>query len=53
MVLMATTDLELMPVEVDDIQRVWPREPVIQKLKIFKKWQEKKQSEATYRYASK
>ena len=42
-------ELELTRVEVDDIQRAWPREPAIQKLKIFNKWQENKRSEATYR----
>ena len=52
MVIMATAELELTRVEVDDIQRAWPREPAIQKLKIFNKWQEKKQSEATYRYVT-
>ena len=49
MVIMATAELELTQVEVDDIQRAWPREPATQKLKIFNMWQEKKQSEATYR----
>ena len=49
MVIMAP-ELELTHVEVDDIQTAWPREPAIQKLKIFNKWQEKMQSEATYRY---
>ena len=49
MVIMATAELELTQVEVDDIQTAWPRDPVIQRLKIFNKWQEKKQSEATYR----
>ena len=50
MVIMATAELDLTRVEVDDIQTAWPREPAIQKLKIFNKWQEKKQSEASYRY---
>ena len=49
MVVMAT-DLELLPVEVDDIQTAWPRKPAIQRLEMFKKWQEKKKSQATYRY---
>ena len=49
MVVMAT-DLELLAVEVDDIQTAWPRKPAIQRLEMFKKWQEKKKSRATYRY---
>lgn len=48
MVMMAT-DLELSAVEVDDIQTAWPRKPVIQRLEMFKKWQEKRKSQATYR----
>ena len=46
---MLATDLELTPVEVDDIQTAWPRKAAIQRLEMFKKWQEKKQSQATYR----
>ena len=49
MVIMATADLELTRVEVDDIQRAWPREPVVQRMKILNKWQEKSETEATYR----
>ena len=49
MVMMAT-DLELFAVEVDDIQTAWPRKPATQRLEMFKKWQEKKKSQATYRY---
>ena len=48
MVMMAT-DLGLSDVEVDDIQTAWPRKPAIQRLEMFKKWQEKKTSKATYR----
>ena len=48
MVMMAT-DLELSTVEVDDIQTAWPRKPFIQRLEMFKKWQEKMESQATYR----
>ena len=48
MVMMAT-DLGLSDVEVDDIQTAWPRNPAKQRLEMFKKWQEKKTSEATYR----
>ena len=50
MVIMATAELELTRVEVDNIQRAWSREPAIQKLRTFNIWQEKKRSKATYRY---
>ena len=49
MVMMAT-DLGILDVEVDDIQTAWPRNPPKQRLEMFKKWQGKKASEATYRY---
>jgi hypothetical protein len=47
---MLATDLELSAVEVDDIQTAWPRKPAVQRLEMFKKWQQKNQSRATYRY---
>ena len=50
MVMMAA-DLGLTDVEVDDIQTAWPRNPLKQRLEMFKKWKGKKLSEATYRYA--
>lgn len=37
MVLIAT-DLELVPVDVDDIQTAWPRKPAVQRLEMFKRW---------------
>ena len=49
MVLLAT-DLDLLAVEVDDIQTAWPRKPAVQRLEMFKKWQQKNQSKATYRW---
>ena len=49
MELMATDSLELTRVEVDDIRHSHPLKPVVQRLEMFKKWLEKKQSEATYR----
>ena len=49
MVLLAT-DLELLAVEVDDIQTAWPRKPAVQRLEMFKKWKQKNQSKATYRW---
>ena len=48
MVMMAT-DLGLSDVEVEDIHEIWPRKPAMRRLEMFKKWQEKKASEATYR----
>ena len=51
MVIMAA-EFELTRVEVDDIQSAWPTKPALQKLKMFNKWQEIKQSEATYRCVS-
>ena len=48
MILLAT-DLELSAVEVDDIQLAWPRSPAVQRLEMFKRWLQKKQSQATYR----
>ena len=47
---MLATDLKLSAVEVDDIQTAWPRKPATQRLEMFKKWQQKNQSKATYRY---
>ena len=52
MELMATDNLDLSGVEVDDIRHSHPLKPAVQRLEMFKKWQEKKQSEATYRYVS-
>jgi hypothetical protein len=49
MVMMAT-DLGLSDIEVEDCQFSWIRNPAKQRLEMFKKWQEKKSSEATYRY---
>ena len=49
-VVMLATDLELSAIEVDDIQTAWPRKPAVQRLEIFKKWQQKNQSKATYRW---
>jgi hypothetical protein len=49
MVMMATV-LGLSDVEVEDSLSAWPRNAAKQRLEMFKKWQEKKSSEATYRY---
>ena len=49
MVLLAT-DLGLSDVEVKDAQEMWPRKPAVQRLEMFKKWQQKIQSQATYRW---
>ena len=47
--MLLATELELSAVEVDDIQTAWPRKPAVQRLEMFKKWLQKKQSQATYR----
>ena len=50
MALMAP-DLGLSDVEVADIQEMWPSSsPVKRRLEMFKKWQEKSTSQATYRW---
>ena len=43
------TSLQLTTVEVDDIERAWPREPAMQRVKMFRRWQNKLLSQATYR----
>ena len=50
MVMMAT-DLGLSDVEVEDSLSACPRNPAKQRLQMFKQWQEKKSSKATYRCA--
>ena len=52
MVLLAT-DLGLTDVEVVDIREIWPRNPPKQRLEILKKWRQKNQSQATYRWVHK
>ena len=49
MVLLAT-DLGLSDVEVEDIQEIWPKNPVKRRLEMFKKWQQKNTSQATCRW---
>ena len=48
-----TPDLGLPDVEVEDIREIWPRNPPKQRLEIFKKWQQKNQSQAIYRWGHK
>ena len=43
------TSLQLTPVEVDDIERAWPRDPAMQRVKMFRRWKGKLSSQATYR----
>ena len=43
------TSLQLTPVEVEDIERAWPRDPAMQRFKMFRRWKEKLSSQATYR----
>ena len=49
MVLLAT-DLGLTDVEVKDVREIWPKKPAVQRLEMFKTWQQKNQSQATYRW---
>ena len=48
--MLLAADFGLSAVEVDDIQTAWPTKPALQRLEMFKKWQEKKKSQATYRF---
>ena len=43
------TSLQLTSVEVEDIDRVWSRDPAMQRIKMFRRWKEKLSSQATYR----
>ena len=43
------TSLQLTPVEVEDIERAWPRDPARQRVKMFRRWKSKLSSQATYR----
>ena len=44
-----STSLELSKVEIQDIESNWPRNAARQRLEMFRKWQEKKRSQATLR----
>ena len=46
---MMATDLGLSDMEVEDIRERWPNNPVKRRLEMFKMWQEKRSSQATYR----
>ena len=45
-----STSLELSKVEIRDIESNWPRNAARQRLQMFRKWQEKKRSQATLRW---
>ena len=49
MMLMAIDSLGLTDVEVKDVREIWPNKPAVQRLEMFKVWQQKNQSQATYR----
>ena len=49
MMLMAIESLGLTDVEAKDVREIWPNKPAVQRLEMFKIWQQKKQSQATYR----
>ena len=44
-----STSLQLTAVEVEDIERAWPRDPAMQRVKIFRRWKYKLSSQGTYR----
>ena len=44
-----STGLELSKVEIQDIESNWPRNIARQRLEMFRKWQEKKRTQATLR----
>ena len=45
-----STNLGLTAVEVEDIELNWPRDSARQRVEMFRRWQEKMKSQATYRY---
>ena len=49
MVLLAIDSLGLTDVEVKDVREIWPNKPAVQRLEMFKIWQQKNQIQATYR----
>ena len=44
-----STSLQLTAVEVEDIERAWPRDPARQRVKMFRRWKNELSSQATYR----
>ena len=48
--LLLVPDLGLSDVEVEDIREICPRSPPKLRLEMFKRWQQKNQSQATYRW---
>ena len=48
--LLLVPDLGLSDVEVEDIREICPRSPPKARLEMFKRWQQKNQSQATYRW---
>ena len=44
-----STGLQLTAVEVEDIERAWPRDPAMQRVKMFRRWKNKLSLQATYR----
>ena len=43
-------ELGLTMVDILDIETAWPRDPARQRMEMFKRWQEKMATQATYRY---
>jgi hypothetical protein len=44
-----SASLKLTAVEVEDIEGAWPRDPAMQRVKMFRRWKGKYSSQATYR----
>lgn len=44
-----SANLQLTSVEVDDIEKAWPRDPARQRVNMFRRWRGKFSSQATYR----
>ena len=44
-----SSSLQLTAVEVEDIERAWPRDPARQRVEMFRRWRRNLSSQATYR----
>ena len=44
-----SASLQLSAVEVEDIERAWPRDPSRQRVEMFRRWRRHLSSQATYR----
>ena len=44
-----STSLQLTAVEVNDIEKAWPRDPARQRVEMFRRWRSKLSLQTTYR----